>query len=551
MSGPEGRALDWRQVRALVRAFLAMSVRKMPLRTMRGEKKGGGWGPIVFLVALYTLFGLLLIPVLALTKDVFLGTFTVHVMTLFVVGTAAMSEASDVLFNTSENDVLGHKPIRPATLVMAKAITIIAFTLLIAAALNLGTVLALCFLDFARPAAPFAHVASVLLSTVFAAASVVCLHGLIARLLGRERLQRVVTWAQVASTIFLAAGFQIVPRLVDTHNGFDLAGLLHSSWLVWLVPPCWFAGLDAWLGSSVADPHFAWLALVGLAVTGLCTWLGLLRLPATGGNAASLQEETRPERAPAPVAAVEGGGRIERLLGRWLSDPVERASFGLAKAYILRERAVKVRLASALSFYVVFPVLAIIDERRSGFLPVMMIWMCALVPMTILEVLRISANPAAADLFLYAPIEGGARLFHGVRKAAIVFVQAPLLLYLTLVSAYVLRSQPGQLWLALPALLAMPTFSLLPGLTGEYLPLSAASRTGQRTAQTAIMFLVMVPAGLLGFLSFLAQKAGLLWVLLAGELVAMIVLHTLLLKIVARRSRSSRGRAAARLEPTP
>jgi hypothetical protein len=554
MSAGEGRAVDWRQVRALVRAFLAMSVRKMPLRTMRGEKKGGGWGPILFLVGLYSLFGLLLAPVLALTKDVFLGTFTVHVMTLFVVGTAAMSEASDVLFNTSENDVLGHKPILPATLVVSKALTIIAFTLLIAGALNLGTTITLCFMEGARPAAPFAHVASVLLSTVFAAASVVCLHGLIARLLGRERLQRVVTWAQVASTIFLAAGFQIVPRLVDTRNGFDLAGLLHHSWFVWFVPPCWFAGFDAWLGSTVSDPHFAWLALVGLAVTAACTWLGLLRLPATGGNAASLQEETRPERAPAPapVAEVKGGGRIERLLGRWLSDPVERASFGLAKAYILRERAVKVRLASALSFYVVFPVLALLPGRHdSGFLPLMMIWMCALVPLTILEVLRISANPAAADLFLYAPIEGGARLFHGVRKAAIVFVQAPLLVYLTLISFWVLRSEPEHLWLALPALLAMPTLSLLPGLTGEYLPLSAASRTGQRTAQTAITFLVMIPAGLLGFLAYLAQKGGLLWVLLAGELVAMIVLHTLLLKIVARRSRSSRGRVAARLEPTP
>ncbi len=542
MNAPASSRVDWRQVRALVRAFLVISVRKMPLRTMRGEKKGGGLGPIVFLVAIYALFGLLMAPVLALTKDVFLGTFAVHVMTLFVVGTAAMSEASDVLFNTSENDVLGHKPIQPVTLVVAKALTIIAFTLLIAAAINLGPTIALgFFMEGARPAAPFAHIASVLLSTVFASASVVCLYGLIARLLGRERLQRVITWAQIGSAVFLAVGFQVVPRLLDTRTGFDLAGLLRGSYLVWFVPPCWFAGFDAWLGSTASDPRFAQLALAGLGVTVFCTWLGLLRLPATGGDVASLQEEVRPERAPAPAALAAGGGRVERLLAPWLSDPVQRATFRLARAYILRERSVKVRLASALSFYVVFPVLALLPGNRgSDFLPLLMVWMCALVPLTVLESLRISSNPAAADLFLYAPIEGGARLFHGVRKAAIAYVQAPLLAYLTLVSIWVLRAEPARLWLALPALLAMPTLSLLPGLTGEYLPLSAGTRTGQRTVQTAITFLVMIPAGLLGLLAYLAQKEGLLWLMLAGEFAALAVLHALLLRIVDRRSRRSR-----------
>ena len=163
MSVPAQRQVDWRQVRALVRAYLVMSVRKMPLRTMRGERKGGGIGPIAFLVGIYTLLGLALAAMLTLTNDVFVGSFTVHALTLFVVGTAAMGEASEVLFSTSENEVLGHKPILPATLVTAKAIAISAFTLLLAGALNLGPTIALSFLDGARAAAPFAHVASVLL----------------------------------------------------------------------------------------------------------------------------------------------------------------------------------------------------------------------------------------------------------------------------------------------------------------------------------------------------------------------------------------------------
>jgi len=539
MSVPEGRALDWRQVRALVRAFLVMSVRKMPLRTMRGEQKGGGIGPLVFLFAVYALFGALLALMSALKGDVFLASFTVHMMTFFVVGTAAMSEASDVLFSTAENDVLGHRPVGPVTLVVAKALTISAFTLMLATSINLVPTIAFAFVENARPTLPFVHAAGVLLATLFASSSVVCLYGLVARVLGRERLQRVVTWAQIASTIFLAAGFQVVPRLLDARHGLDLAGLLRGSWLVWCVPPCWFAGLDAWLGSTASDPRFAQLALVGFCATGLCAWLGLLRLPRTGSNVANLQEESRPERPPAPARVGDGRGILASLVAPWLRDPVERASFRLAQAYIVRERSVKVRLASGLAFFVVFTAIALLDrDDRSSFLPLMMMWMTAFVPLTVLEALRISSNPAAADLFLYAPIEGGARVFHGVRKAAIACVQAPMLLYLLLVSVWVLRDDAQKLWLALPALIAMPTFSLLPGLTGEYLPLSAAPRTGQRTLQTSLTFLVTIPAVALGGLAFLAQRAGLLWLMVAIELAGMIALHFFLLRIVARRTRT-------------
>ncbi|MBK7645022.1 MAG: hypothetical protein IPJ19_18580 [Planctomycetes bacterium] len=537
MSGSAATRIDWRQVRALVRAFVLMSVRKMPMRTLRGERKAGGLGPLVMLFVLYTLFGALMAAMFAVTKDVFLSAFTAHMMTLFVVGTAAMSEASDVLFSTSENDVLGHRPIPPQTLVLAKALTILAFTGMLAGAMNLVPTIVLFFMDDARPLAPLAHIASVALSTIFASAAVVCLYGVVARVLGRERLQRAVTGAQIASTIFLAAGFQVVPRLLDTRNGIDLGALLHDSWTVWLIPPAWFAGIDGWLGSAVSEPRFEQLALVGLGVTLVCAWLGVLRLPTANESVASLQEEAREERPP-PRSAVAGrASLVQRMLGPWLRDPVERASFALAHAYLARERGVKVRLASALGFYLVFPVIAIFDHQRSSFLPLMMIWMGALLPITVLETLRITTRPEAADLFLYAPIEGGARIFHGVRKAAIVFVQLPILCYTILVACWAMRAAPTQLLLLLPALVAMPLLSLVPGLTGEYLPLSVASRTGQRTLQSMIVFLVMIPAAIFGGLSYFALRAGWFWPLFALEVPLVIAGHVALRGIVARRSR--------------
>jgi hypothetical protein len=124
-----------------------------------------------------------------------------------------------------------------------------------------------------------------------------------------------------------------------------------------------------------------------------------------------------------------------------------------------------------------------------------------------------------------------------------------MLLYLFAVSAYVLHDDPARLWLVLPALCALPTLSLLPGLSGEYLPLSAAARTGQRSVQTLLLFLVMIPAALLGLLAYFAQRQGLLWLMVGIEIVVVALLHTLLLRIVARRSRRTAGRGSRSYAP--
>jgi hypothetical protein len=536
-----GRRIDWRQVRALVRSFLIMSLRTMPIRTMRGEKSSSGKGALLLVLGLFTLFGMVLSTMASRVNEVFLYSFVLHLMTLFAVGTSAMNEASEVLFSTAENDVLLHRPIRPATLVLSKAITILSFTLVLAAALNLFPTFTLLSIDDARPWAPLVHMGSILLSTVFASATVISMYGLVARLLGRERFHRVITAAQIASTLFLACGFQLVPRLIGPDSGVDVAGWLESSSAVWLIPPCWFAALDAWLGSGATEPRLALLALTGLFATLGCAWVGVLRLPSTGANAASVLEESRKDVPAAAQSLAPDRGLIERLVSPWLRDPIERASFRLAKAYLLRERTVKVRLAATLSFYLVIPLMTLTSRAQDGFMPLMFFWMVALVPVTVLEVLRISPNPAAADLFLYSPLDGAARVFHGVRKATIVLVQLPILVYIAAVAAWALRDEPRNLFALLPALLVMPVTSLLPGLLGDYLPLSMVPRSGQRTAQSLLALVAMVPAMGLGFVTWLALENDFLWTLFAIAAPLAIGLHWLVLRIVDARARSAHG----------
>lgn len=539
------RRVDGRQTKALVRAFLVMSVRKMP---MRGGQRGamtGGLRGVWFLLGIYTLLGGALAMLTALLPRVFDAAFTVHFMTLFLVGSSAMSEASEVLFSASENDVLLHRPIHPSTLVLAKGLTIIAFTSLIALSLNLFPTFALLAVDGARPWVPLVHLASVATETVFASAFVVCTYGAVAKLLGRERFQRMVTGAQIASTLFLAFGFQIVPRMLGRFQVFELAN--EPGWM-WALPPTWFAAIDATLASTDAPSLAIWPAAFGVALTVVLSWIAVLRLPVTTHGMAAMAEEKKPV-AVAPTRVARAPSFLSKLLDLWMRDPVERASFRLATAYILRERAIKVRLAAALSFYAVLPLISFLNERENDFMPLMLLWMCSVVPFTVLESLRISSHPAAADVFAVTPVRDPSRIFHGVRKAAMALVQIPLLVYVAAVGAWATRATPERFVLALPPLVALPTFSLLVGVAGPYLPLSIAQRTGQRSLQMFLVFGTMAVAIVLGVITFAAWKVGWFWPTLAGEVVVMAVVHALLVRLIAARVRPAGARASPAVEP--
>jgi hypothetical protein len=130
---------------------------------------------------------------------------------------------------------------------------------------------------------------STAVETVLVCAAVVFAHGLIARFLGPERFHRFVTAAQVFSTVLLIVGFQILPRLakrIDA-SAFETLGTRSGCCLRRGSPrsTAWLAGKDAPSGFFVP-------ALVGVGVTLVLTWSGVLRLP-------QIVVRSAEERAPA------------------------------------------------------------------------------------------------------------------------------------------------------------------------------------------------------------------------------------------------------------
>ena len=95
------------------------------------------------------------------------------------------------------------------------------------------------------------------------------------RWFGRERLDALMTTAQVVMAVAMVVASQAVPQLIGHFDGRLLVRL--DSWWVWLLPPAWFAAFDDALAGRGAAGSWA-LAAMGLLAAAAVLWFAFGRL---------------------------------------------------------------------------------------------------------------------------------------------------------------------------------------------------------------------------------------------------------------------------------
>jgi hypothetical protein len=232
--------------------------------------------------------------------------------------------------------------------------------------------------------------------------------------------------------------------------------------------------------------------------------------------------------------------RLNAVARAWTRDPVERAAFVLASAYMGRDRETKQRLYPSLAGILVVPVMALVNPARGSmggpFFSLLGLAMVAMLSLSVVETLRLSTQPAAADVFRAAPLRSAGALFHGVRKAALLYVALPAGLAMSALAGLTFRGGREGLVAGIPLLLAIPTLSLVPGTLGDYVPLSKPPVRGEAgSASVALMFGGMLAMGALGVVGFFAQRANVILPVAAAETVLLAAAHAAALKVIRSR----------------
>ena len=526
MSVPENEAI-------LRRLFWKLSFRGRALSRRRGSEGKLIKFNMTGVLVMHAFMGVF-VCFLAFTADTLTFSTVLYGMTLFVVMFQMITSAGSVLFNKEEAEILLHRPVTPGELLRAKVQVLCAVSGLLALALNLPGMIAGIWLRDSHWWFPLAHLFSLLLMVVFSAGALVVVYQACLRWCGRERLDGMMTTMQTVLTILMVTASQSFRFL----NGVNFSQYAHSWWVVF-VPPAWFASLDAVLSAKQWNIRLLAPALFGFAATVFVSWLGFHRLAAAYGeglmmlnDAGSTPDKTRRGRWLRRIVTLPP-------LSWWLHNPVERLSFLLAGAYLFRDRETKLRLYPSMAQVMILPVIFLFAPRTGAsdgweiaFAGMYLGWL----PILAMQMLEFSEHWRAAEVFQVTPMGEWQSLFHGARKAGLALLAFPALLVMGLV-VLIFKHADSKLLLLLPSLIALPAWSLVPGVLTPWLPLSKPfDGQSQNRRGCFVMIVVMgISAVLAGLAWFSMSRGWLLWFLLGETLVAALVYAGMHAKIATSR----------------
>jgi ABC-2 type transport system permease protein len=388
----------------LRRLFLTLYLRG---RSARGLKKDGAPRSVAGKLALTLLmYGFVGGLAFAFSRQgVFMLSAWLHAMTFMFLGMFVAASGGEVLFNKEEADILLHRPVQARTLLRAKARVLVEVSLWIAGAFNLVGLIAGAFTPDGGWRFLPAHAFSITLEALFCTGCVVVVYQLCLRWFGRERLDGLMTGAQVLMAVSIVLAGQVVPRILPyLPKHLDLAG----QWWVALLPPIWFASIDTVLVGHV-EARLLLLAAAAIAATAAVLALALGKLAADYERGLQTLNE-----GGASVRPRAGHRRWLDVvvnvppLRWWLRDSVSRAAFLLTSAYLVRDRELKLRVYPALASVLVLPIVLLFDGGGHGQVSSFKYAFCsgfaALTPAFLLELVNRSAHWQAADVFRIAPL---------------------------------------------------------------------------------------------------------------------------------------------------
>jgi ABC-2 type transport system permease protein len=502
--------------RALRRLFLTLFLRGRSARGLKRESAPKSIASRLTLVLFfYGLFG----TMMALSvhgRPVFTVSIYLHGMTLAFLGTFIAASAGEVLFNKEEGDILMHRPVTARALLWAKISVLLQVSLWLAGAFNLGG-----FFVGAFSADPWwlyvlSHALSVVCEALFCAGAIVMIYQLCLRWFGRERLEGLMTTAQVIVAVAAVMLGQLGPQLIQR---FSFNRVATDTWWLYLLPPAWFAGMDDALSGDASRSSWI-LACMGLGATGAVLGLAFGKL--------ARDYETGLQTLSETVSAPRSTSRQRRWLDKlvnapplcwWLRDSVSRASFLLTTAYLVRDRDVKLRVYPGIAPMLVMPAIFMVNGARmkagaseggnfmEGFGLAFSGAYLGIIPMLALSLIRYSQQWQASDLFRVAPMPGPSPLCDGARRAVLFFLALPVLIVLAALG-WLMGRGFSDLPLLIPGILVVPIYAMVPCLSGGAVPLSLPTEEAKSARRGLEMIGVMIVSGLIAVLASLTWNKG-------------------------------------------
>ncbi|GFZ29899.1 hypothetical protein CSC2_04250 [Clostridium zeae] len=426
----EKLGVDYKAMRKILQIKLIMDGRRVPTVFSNNNKKDDETSSNKFFKSLgiYLLMGLILIPFVIMdTNYIYQMSFVFVIITFFIM-TSLISDFSSVLLDIKDKSIVGTKPVNLKTLRLAKTIHVSLYMFYITAALvgpallislyKQGIIFFLIFLSL------------IILIDMLIIVLTSLVYFLVLRFFDGEKLKDIINYIQIALTMVLMIGYQLLGRLFSI---VDLKIQFVPKWWQYFIIPIWFSAPFQMLKKSEINNTFIIFTIMAIVIPIIAMAIYIMTMPAFEKNLQKLNNNS------------ENGKRKNKKQHQLLSlllcrSKEERVFFRFASDMMKNEREFKLKVYPTLGFSIIFPFIFLfqqigfssfkeVAEGRSYFY----IYFCGMMLPTVMMMIKYSERYKGAWIYKAVPINSFVPVFKGAIKAYIAKLFLPLFLLDTII----------------------------------------------------------------------------------------------------------------------
>ncbi|MBX3255925.1 MAG: hypothetical protein KF862_17455 [Chitinophagaceae bacterium] len=464
---------------------------------------------LLMVLLVYALFSIFIGAMVLFLPSFMLAMIFLHAYIIFMMAMTLITDFSTVLLDTADNQIILPRPVNSRTLFMARQVHILLYLLQFTIAMCLIPVV--CVGIKYGLLTGIASIVTMLLSVLLAVFFTYFLYLLILRWGNEAKAKEMVTWFQIAMTIFFAVGYQVIPRFI---NMSELADSFELHWYSYLFPPVWMAVALEAVYTLQAD-----IVHIGVTVVAVSLPLLLFRLlskylaPSFASRLSAIHTDVQDVLTPNATADKRSAGSI--LSALLAKSSLVKAGFEMAWNVTGRDKSFKLQFYPSLGYIFVFIFIFVFNSGRnldaswanlSG--STKFLWFIYLPMFTVANAIlfvTFSENFLASWVYQSAPVQKPGELILGSLIALFVKYFLPIYILMFGICVYIWGWTVADDFL-FGLVNDYLCFLMLGSIGRQYLPFSRQPNTRQQAGRFLLVIFQMTVIGILVGLHFLIIK---------------------------------------------
>jgi hypothetical protein len=257
--------IDYGQWTAMTKAALIVDLRTSMFVRGRQGQQVRAISAIISQMIFYTVMGAFVGAFVVFSGDLFLSANLVLAYVMFMVGTAALVDHNAAITSPDDYHILGFRPVTSRTYFAARVANVLVYTTAMTTLFAYVPIGAFIFRWGAGVG--LSAIVAVYLASMFMAFGMIAVYSWLLRVIGAERIKRVLSYVQFSFSFVVYGGYFVASRMLSKQMLTTMS--LPKTTAVFLLPPTWFASYmelaaGRWSLTEIIPVAVSLLAIAGL-----------------------------------------------------------------------------------------------------------------------------------------------------------------------------------------------------------------------------------------------------------------------------------------------